>query len=574
MVATTTRPKASSVADQHRQDLADKKLLILEGDWTGLVDTALQAFFDQSVIGRIESARDTSRNPAKYAWKAVNTVHEIVPTTTIPDGKDPSEIVTEALWALRHQAQLYTNALGDCFFRVDWRDGVVCYRVVAPNVVEVEADSQDPTKIAWIRETMLRWSGGSWVWTRDTFDLRGEKPIYRVDQWSDGDTAKQIAPGWSEVTQLYASELRDGYPYWSHDKPVMPYIGCHSRIGGTMYQEHGWLEVLAATIAAACLHTFWLAGFRDCAFGKYYTLDATIPSAANLREGEAPDRVLWEVGSILNLVSKNPDRPGSLNSVPGTMNIAEALGAIDSYVANALRDAGLGPVDEAPAKGVSGAAITISREALRRSQRQQVPAARKADREILATAAKLANAYSTKPGRVILPEDPNEWQIRYNGIPPSVEEVNAAVTKATQLRGAGLATRWMGVQMAFPELTEQQAKDLADEIRREEAEERAAANPQPQTEANADGPATAAQPTLVLTPSDAATIATVDEGRAANGLPPWPNAEEGKMTIAAFQAKYAATIAEAANAATGDASPVSKPQPEPQQAPGEANADG
>jgi len=56
---------------------------------------------------------------------------------------------------------------------------------------------------------------------------------------------------------------------------------------------------------------------------------------------------------------------------------------------------------------------------------------------------------------------------------------------------------------------------------------------------------------VVLAPTDIAIITTVNEGRAASGLAPWPNPDEGKLTIAEFKARKVAE-GEAVGAAAGD----------------------
>lgn len=69
-----------------------------------------------------------------------------------------------------------------------------------------------------------------------------------------------------------------------------------------------------------------------------------------------------------------------------------------------------------------------------------------------------------------------------------------------------------------------------------------------------------------LTPSAEAAITTVNEGRAAKKLPPWPDEAEGKMTIAEFQAKRAAVTAVVANAELGKVGappPANEPKPAP-----------
>jgi phage-related protein (TIGR01555 family) len=57
-------------------------------------------------------------------------------------------------------------------------------------------------------------------------------------------------------------------------------------------------------------------------------------------------------------------------------------------------------------------------------------------------------------------------------------------------------------------------------------------------------------PELGLTATSLSAIVTVNEARAARGLPPWPGAD-GNLTVAEFEAKRAAVIAIAANAEAG-----------------------
>lgn len=65
------------------------------------------------------------------------------------------------------------------------------------------------------------------------------------------------------------------------------------------------------------------------------------------------------------------------------------------------------------------------------------------------------------------------------------------------------------------------------------------------------GAAAPARQALNLTPTDIASIVTVDEARASQGLPPL-GGEDGKLTVTQYQAKNAATVAAAAQAASGE----------------------
>lgn len=63
--------------------------------------------------------------------------------------------------------------------------------------------------------------------------------------------------------------------------------------------------------------------------------------------------------------------------------------------------------------------------------------------------------------------------------------------------------------------------------------------------------APAGKPKFTLAPTDLALIVTVDEARKSVGLPPLPEETDGHLPLAAYKAKYAKTVAVAANAETG-----------------------
>jgi hypothetical protein len=223
-------------------------------------------------------------------------------------------------------------------------------------------------------------------------------------------------------------------------------------------------------------------------------MDVDVPAASSIRGGDpTADRITAD-GTSLTLLHSRGDKTGSTGTFAQTMEPSSALAAIDSKVSQALRDAGLGPVDEAPAKGVSGTAITISRESLRREQRRQIPAARLADQHLLATAARLANAYLG----TALPTEPESYCIDYHGVPPSTDEVLAAVQRATSLMSAGLTTRERAIMEVYPEMTPKQAEDLASEIEADKAARAPAPMipraPMPQTTQPADPAADSTDP--------------------------------------------------------------------------------
>lgn len=75
--------------------------------------------------------------------------------------------------------------------------------------------------------------------------------------------------------------------------------------------------------------------------------------------------------------------------------------------------------------------------------------------------------------------------------------------------------------------------------------------PAPATNPTDAPPPTQGGPDVDLTATSVSAIVTVNEARAAKGLPPWPDASEGQLTVAEFTAKHAAAVAVATNAEVG-----------------------
>lgn len=146
--------------------------------------------------------------------------------------------------------------------------------------------------------------------------------------------------------------------------------------------------------------------------------------------------------------------------------------------------------------------------------------------------------------RDIMPYEDNAQQ---------AQTFSSFATAVKSLRDAGFelkdpsALAWsMGIELelAKPAAADPTAVDVADkrggDSESEPVESKGAASPE-------------AAPKIDLTPSDLATIVTVNEARRSQGLPPL-DGEDGDLTIAEFKAKHSAVIAEAADAEEGDAS--------------------
>ncbi|MGI9252742.1 MAG: hypothetical protein ACR2J8_03280, partial [Thermomicrobiales bacterium] len=275
------------------------------------------------------------------------------------------------------------------------------------------------------------------------------------------------AAQWVDVTAEQTRGLEGGVPYRdSAGRQIIPYALHHQAMGSHTWAWRVWAELVAAQLHAGCLQTWLLAGIRDNAYPTRVAIDLDVPSGTIIPEGSIAGQgssayITIEPSTILRMRTANTAQGGgSITTLAATMDPAAVSGVIASYVEQALQDAGLGPPDEAPSKGVSGHAISISRDALRRSQRQQIPAARLGDQVMLALGASLANRYLGTD----LPEDPAAYSVSYHGIPLSTAEIQVAVDRVTKLLDAGLMTRSMALREVHPYLSEADAVALAAEI--------------------------------------------------------------------------------------------------------------
>lgn len=455
------KPPPESEIDKALWAEADKREAILTGRWLHWLLLAMAAFYAPEVLARF-SILDMSRNPAGWAWRALNTLYEDAPTVSVTGGSgDIDRIATAELWAARQDAQLRAIAMGESLIRldIDLPTKRIRYRMVSVDSVELWADPKVPRRVGAIRETRLRDVGGVECWTRETWDptgLLGGGPLFKVEMPDDKgewiDVTQKVYPEWAEVP----------YPY-ADPAPILPYVLVHAEAHRSLRSPYRWSEIVAATLGAGCLHTFWIHGFRDCANPQPIAINC-VPVGASVDgvNGALPMQVLLrDPASFQVWRTTDPAGAGSVSLLGSSMDLLASLEAIDSYVASALRDAGLGPTDEAPAKGVSGVAITVSREALRRSQRQQRPAALQADQEILALAARMAILAGDT---VRLPTDPEAYSLQYRGIAPSTDEIRAIAERQRILLDLGLTERWIAILEVHPHLTVDQAMAMADRI--------------------------------------------------------------------------------------------------------------
>lgn len=478
-------PLPESPEDRALWKQADDRLAILEDRWGDQLQSALEQFFSAETLSRF-SVLDRSRNPAAYAWNALNTLY--VESPTVAAGSTPTDVLaltaTAELWCHRQEAQLRAIAMGESLIRLDLRGERIHYRCVHVGRVELWVDQERPGAPAAVRETRPRQrDAGRWVWTRELWDpagvATGVPGMYSVEEY----IAKDGVFGggsWVDATAAWYPDREEApYPYVDPaGAPVLPYVLVHSRMHGALRSPSRGEALVAATLGAGALHTFWVHGMRDHALPQPFVIDALPAGAVTDPTKDGAERMVRRDPASFVVFSSKNGLQGAVSQLQSSMDPMATLQAIDAYVASALRDAGLGPTDEAPAKGVSGVAISVSREALRRSQHEQRPAAEDADRWILSTAARMLQGIGA-PGAAALPVDPESYSLSYRGIAPSIEEVMAAAQRQDILLRLGLTERWRAIREVHPHLSDVEAQAMAARI-----EAAGSSEPQPEPEPN------------------------------------------------------------------------------------------
>ena len=454
----TRKPRPESDAYALIWDEASLRDRMMSEAWLPDLKDALRGFYAAEVLETFSTA-NMARNLVKHACESLNTLYDDTPTVAVRgENVDLSAISTPELWSLRQDAQGKALSTSASLLRTDVIGGRIRYRVVDLHSVEMGPDDNDPGQPAWVRETRPRVVNGVEMWTRETWRADPNDPLCKVEAWRE----TEIGGVWVDVTAEAMPDLGDkAYPYTDADGPIPAYVLIPDKIRNHLCQPYIRAGLVSTTLAIGCLNTFWLHGVRDCANAQMVVFDA-MPVGAIVdgpNGGAAVTRLLRNPSGVWQFQSRQ-GLAGRLEVSQSTMDPLGMAKAIAEAVEQAYHDEGLGPSDEAPAKGVSGTAIQVSREALRRSQRRQMPAAKRADCEILANAARLANAYLGAS----LPTDPAAYSIEYHGIALSTDEVRATVDRATRLLEAGLTERWRAIREAHPHLSEDEARAMADRI--------------------------------------------------------------------------------------------------------------
>ena len=457
-------------------------------------------------------------------------------------------IQASGLWPRMPRFQAMTIALRECAWRVSvLPTGEIQYRPVYPDMLIMEGSPDQPDQPVEVKELRYRDDWG-WCWDHICIEPdEPENPIYRVEQVSTGaDISLEVLGG---------DFSGPAYPYRRSDgTPILPYVLYHAEsLGDRIWNWRGNWETVQACLDLGVNYTFLGHVLRDASFPQRYTLDCGFVGAIPAGSDSFSQRVevIADPAVIMRAESTQEGRQPLIGQFQAGADPAALEGVISSLANRIAIDAGLPPADIQRMGGTarSGYAIALSNEGKRAAARRYAPIFRRADELLMSVTATLFNRATGST----LPE--YGYQIVYRDLPLSPEELQARRANVIELMNAGLLSRVRAYQELNPGLTEASASA---ELARIDADKVIAAtavvdalNP-----ANADATAPApvvpeaVRPNIALTSTDVAGIVTVNEARAAQGLPPMAG-PEGALTVSEYQARNAATIAAAANATSG-----------------------
>lgn len=444
--------KPRNPEDVERWDGQSAGYRILRNEHLDDVRTEVQTILAPEVAEQTVVNPDLSRNPLRHITAELNVLYDEDPTATIEDESvDTSRVLVPSLWPLSQHRQSVVLAIGECLTRLDWdaERQRVQYRVVPPHTVVVVASPDDPSKIVFVRELRERIYNQKSVWAWDEWDNTDPNvPFFSITVYSE-DFSQVI-----DITEQVMGTSE--YPYLDEDgKGILPYVLHHRNVQAGLWNWKASTSLVHGSLRTAALWSHWCDGFVSAANPQRVAIDLLIPGGETSNVGGTPvKKVPLDRTAVLMFNSLNAERPGSISEWAPALKPIEGTEALNIYSAGIALQAGISADDLQVTTGQSGYAIVLSRAGKRHARRNQIPAARFGDQELLATASRMV-------GGIIdgyaAPTDPEEWSISYHDIDADAVEIKTRVELAKMQMDAGLISEPQALMMIHPEWDEEKA---------------------------------------------------------------------------------------------------------------------
>lgn len=515
-----TRLRRRIVYSMHQSDVEDRIYRALGGTRS----TALRIV-------------DMTANPAWYVFGQLAGLYREIPEVMPPvGGEDTAAAILEAgWWQLAARNQRDVLALNDGFVRVDLdedNEGAPSFRLVPPDLAEVVTNPLAPSQPLALREWITDPDDPSkWV----LLDCDPRSRTYRAlaeDRKTD-----------VSVRVLGGNFSGDAYPFLVGGAPVLPYVAYHAAETGYALDPYTGREVFEGALQLGVYYSFGGHALRQGSWAQRWILGAEPTGGEPDESGRRRDVVADPATALVFKPTDETQGQAQVGQWSAPVDPDRFFAAVERYerrlVEMALSNAG---VSRRESDVRSAMSLAVSRDAQRDAQRSYEPVFRRSDVRLCRLVAGLRG------------EPTDGWRITYRSLPRDPMELAAEMDRMERLISAGLLDKVSAYKQLHPGLTDSEAeaavKQIGETNRRLGGE---APKVDTQTPDAAPTPV-AALPTITLTSTDIASIVTVDEARASQGLPPI-GGPEGALTVAEYQARNAAVIAAAANATAGDAKP-------------------
>lgn len=471
-MATAPIPKGPD-AVRWKHTALRKRLLL--GQWREDGYKALGRVFSSARVEAMGEL-DMSRNPFKSVTGQVSVSYD-EPPAIMAASDDVSALLGPFVLGLLQRHELFVNGLRESLIRLDIEDGKVTARLVTPDeVAYCSANPKTPHMLAKLEEQRFRsipedrqltdpktgekikdeWTWEAWDWSDP------ENPVFRI----------LSADRKTDRTAIYAPESKPGdVPYVDRAKRgIFPYVLYHAETHGGLFDYETGRELIEGTLRIAVNWTGANHGFAEASWPQRNAINAELQGAEIKGEGAARRSEITVAPTSVLLWQGTNGQPGTLHQFEPGIDVEVA----GRFLSQCERDlavwAGLAPSDlVASGDAQSGYSISVSRQGLRRKQAKVQPNLRMGDQLLLATAARLLNAYGA-PGTEQYPEEPEAYSIVYKGVPLSLEETKALIDQVEAKRAAGVASRVDVVLALEPGLNREQAKERLAQVAREEGE--------------------------------------------------------------------------------------------------------
>ena len=381
------------------------------------------------------------------------------------------------LFPLMQRMQQYTLGMRECIMRIDVNphaEGMtvdypgIQYRIVTPDYVICDASPDLPDKPNYyqeLRRSTNKEGKTEWVW--DIFDIRDlNNPRFGMYKaGADGSIGIDV----SEDYMGHPAHVGlDSYPYIdSQGRPFLPITMYHAEKTGLLWNTYDQSQLCYGSLQSAVYFTFFGHAMKNASWPQRYAIGVTINGLTALEQDTTARRagIATDPSSILMFQPTEDTQPQIGQFQPGA-DVHSLLESIAKYEYRVATTSGISPAELQRTSGDprSGYALAVSRQGQREAQRKYAPVFRMADEELLTKTAILSNRFLNTS----LPE--TGYRIAYKSLPLSPEETRAAREDIVQKLSAGLISPIQAMQIMYPDLSEEQARQELTKIRKERAE--------------------------------------------------------------------------------------------------------